>query len=395
VPAATSGALNRHAGLPARPAQSPDSTAHTASSDDDGTDHVIVLHGKDVPVTIGHTDHKPDDSIVGILLDASSLTPDEIFKQTEKEGQPAPGLEAPYPTADGTKVYYTGAGQDYLREQLQGLVDAEPNADVRAQNLEFSKGVGDADYDVDTGAGTGKISLRFSRGGQVMHADFNGTFSADRKLRAGDIASGDQVAIEATCLDSNGRCHTMMLKVTDGSGPQPRTAIVIARDARASLHILSDGGRSANNPEFDRVLSILNNTILHPERADKVTALHMQTSETINGPSSFYISMDMGMGAGQTQTLDWHGPLIKAANSDKLNMTLRQDRAKATVNGAPAEVSYLLSDAIRSVRTRRDDGRGDLQIELTIRAATQGSNEDTINLTFSRINNPIDTPTSL
>jgi len=314
-----------------------------------------------------------------IIYDPTGLTPSQIFDASRRQGPVCVGNESDVANGDSSEpLYYSGSGQDHLRDNLQTWVDTKTRRDRVQRDKDFAKKVSNGRFDVDWAlrAVTLDLTIKGVQGPRV--ARFMGQLDNRLVFRGGDLLSGNHLRVEAACMDLNGGCQTVYALVQDGTGGVVRTAHMLIRQSQATLFTHADGFGVAHNPEFDSLLETLVRTDHHAGELNALNRLTLRTSETINGQSNFAVEMGIRSAYNTQQTLNLGGPLVKPATDIALNA-----EAQVLRSTSPA------ADTIRNVTLVNNDGRGTLTLAVTIRKATADAQEDTMELTISRIHKPV------
>jgi hypothetical protein len=183
--------------------------------------------------------------------------------------------------------------------------------------------------------------------------------------------------VTGACMDLNGGCSTVYVKIQEAVGTKISVAHMIIRQTEATLFTHAQGFGLANNPEFDALLETLVRTDHHAGELNALNSLKLRTSETINGQASFRVEMGIRSAYNTQDTLNLGGPLVKP-----------QEHSMMTAGAQVLRSTSPAADTIRSVLLTRNDGRGTLTLALTVRKATATAHEDTMDLTFSRIHKP-------
>lgn len=328
-------------------------------------------------------------------FDPTGLTPDQIFASSSNSSDGgSAGLQSEFQDSMGHSLIYSGAGQDDLREQLWARVNSVQDPQQRAADESLARELGLATYTVDWNTRTMRISILQVQNGHRRQLNFDGVLDNNLLARFGDLQSSPYIAAEAACMDLNGGCNTIHIKVMENQNGVPRNAHIIARNSNATLFTEGNGYGLASNPEYDRLLGVMLNTVHSPGATETVKKLALETSETINGSSNFLVSMKIKTASplhpqGGEQLLVWTGPLVKPTNSNRLDLMLTAAPSYNTVGGQPVVLQGLISDTIRDTRLVRNDGHGNLQLAVTVRKSTATAKEDTMVLTVARIHKPV------
>jgi hypothetical protein len=314
-----------------------------------------------------------------VIYDPTGMTPDQIFDSSARQAPVIIGNESDVANGEtGEPLYYSGSGQDDLREQLQTWVTTKTRAERVQRDKEFSKRVLNGRFDVDFSARTAvlDVTIKGATGPRVYR--FSGQLSNRLLFSSGDLYKGNKLMVEAACMDLNGGCSTVYAKVQDATGGIVRTAHMIIRQTEATLFTHAQGFGVANNPEFDALLETMVRTDHHAGELNALNSLKLRTSETINGQASFRVEMGIRSAFNAQETLNLGGPLVKPLVDFAL-----ETKGQVLRSTSPA------ADTIRQVLMVRNDGRGNLTLAVTVRKATATAQEDTMTLTFSRIHKPV------
>ncbi|MDZ4084335.1 MAG: hypothetical protein U1E10_15435 [Bdellovibrionales bacterium] len=334
-----------------------------------------------------------------VYYDPSGQSPDQIFAKKAAIDHAGAFLgekvASDIRSGSGETLFYTGAGQDTLREQLYVLVnnqEAMLDSQARAENKALAQSIQLSSFEVDWASRRGKLAFKYLRNGNKAQVEMEGAVDDVMQYTVGSINREPFIMADVACMDLSGGCKTVHIKVQDASSGQIRTAHMIARHTSASLYIEGNAPGVSNNPEYDRLMSILLNTTKNPAGHNVVNKLTLTTSETIGGASNFAITMNMNLldkwGRMVPDLVQVTGPLAKPKSSDQPNVGITVSPAITVINGEVVPVEGRLVDVIRDARLLKNDGRGNLQVELTIRSATADALVDRIVLTVARIHTP-------
>ena len=323
--------------------------------------------------------HKSETGPEVVVYDPTGLTPSQIFESSARQAPVVIGNESDVANGEtGEPLYFSGSGQDDLREQLQTWVTTKTRTDRVQRDKDFAKRVLNGRFDVDWSSRIAvmDVTINTSTGARVYR--LTSELSNRLLFRAGDLRRGNHISVEAACMDLNGGCATVYAKVQDATGGLVRTAHMIIRQTEATLFTHAQGFGVANNPEFDALLETLVRTDQHAGELNALNSLKLRTSETINGQASFRVEMGIRSAMNTQQTLNLGGPLVKPSVDCAL-----EAKGQVLRSTSPA------ADTIRQVTMVRNDGRGNLTLAVTVRKATATAQEDTMDLTFSRIHKPV------
>ncbi len=334
-----------------------------------------------------------------VYYDPSGQSPDQIFAKKaaiDRSGAfVGEKVASDIQSASGETLFYTGAGQDTLREQLYILVnnyEAQLDADTRAENKALAQSIQLSAFEVDWASRRGKLQFKYLRNGVKAQVEMEGAVSDVMQFRVGALSREPYIMADVACMDLSGGCKTVHVKVQDASTGNIRTAHMIARHTSASLYIEGNAPGISKNAEYDRLMSILLNTTKNPSGHNVVDKLTLTTSETIGGASNFAITMKMSLldkwGRMTPDIIQVTGPLAKPKSNDQPNIGITVSPAITVINGVVVPVDGRLVDIIRDARLLKNDGRGNLQVELTVRTAAADSLVDRIVLTVARIHTP-------
>ena len=334
-----------------------------------------------------------------VYYDPSGQSPDQIFsKKTALDRAGAflgEKVASDIRSGAGETLYYSGAGQDTLREQLYVLVnnqEAMLDAQSRAENKALAQSIQLSSFEVDWSSRRGKLAFKYLRNGNKAQVEMEGAVDEVMQYRVGAITREPFIMADVACMDLSGGCKTVHVKIQDASSGKIRTAHMIARHTGASLYIEGNAPGVSKNPEYDRLMSILLNTTKNPSGYNVVNKLTLTTSETIGGASNFAITMHMNLldqwNRSMPDLVQVTGPLAKPKSSDQPNVGITVSPAITVIDGEVVPVEGRLVDVIRDARLLKNDGRGNLQVELTVRSATADASVDRIVLTVARIHTP-------
>jgi hypothetical protein len=334
-----------------------------------------------------------------VYYDPSGQSPDQIFSKKAALDQAGAFLgervASDIRSGAGETLYYTGAGQDTLREQLYVLVnnqEAMLDPQSRAENKALAQSLQLSSFEVDWSSRRGKLAFKYLRNGNKAQVEMEGAVDEVMQYRVGAITREPFIMADVACMDLSGGCKTVHIKVQEASSGKIRTAHMIARHTSASLYIEGNAPGVSKNPEYDRLMSILLNTTKNPAGYNVVNKLTLTTSETIGGASNFAITMRLNLldqwNRLASDLVQVTGPLAKPKSNDQLNVGITVSPAITVIDGEVVPVDGRLVDVIRDARLLKNDGRGNLQVELTVRNTTADSLVDRIVLTVARIHTP-------
>ena len=285
-----------------------------------------------------------------------------------------PSTRPPGGSVDGN-LFYSGSGQDSLYEDIKRI--------ARSKDRAFATTVGFSSFEINWKNRGARLTVNLERTGKkAEEVVFTGKLN---KAGLFSAASGSMQA-DAVCMDDNGGCNTVHVRLKKSG----RVAHVIVR--ATDVWIWSDGEAegSGNNVNYDRFIHILLTSATYPGGASSITAARLNTSETINGSSSFVFGLQMNMSVSDpsvAQAVSWTGPLLKSVRSDDLNVAVEQ-YAEYNPWGRRKSGAPQLARTIRESRLVRNDGRGNLQIDVTFAKISAASREQTARITVARIHEP-------
>lgn len=391
----------------------------TSLTNQDGTNHDGIEREPDP----GDGSEKPSPPAVAnevdlgvesvIYYDPSGLTPDQIFnrKATVDLAGAFVGerVRSDIISATGEPLYYTGSGQDNLREYLYTLVNeraAQQHEIIREGDKKLAQTIQLSNFKVDWDSRRAELYFKLERIGSegqlvMSRVTLQGPLDNLARFQVGSLKKAPYLAAEVACMDISGGCQTVHVRVQDASTGNIQTAHLIARHTPASLVFTGNAPGVSKNLEYDRLVSILVNTEKRPSGQNVVEKLTLTTSETIGGASNFAVNMKIRLmdqfGRTGGDTIEVTGPLAKPRDNDSPNIGLNVQPALTVINGEIVTTQSIgtqgrIVDTIREARLLKNDGRGNLQVELTVRNAAGESvlnaKEDRIVLTVGRIHTP-------
>ena len=324
----------------------------------------------------------PDPSVVH--YDPTGLTPTQVFEQPRSGN--SSGNPSDVQDGSGAAANYSGASQDDLRGQILALIASNQDPDSAHRDSEFAAELSKGMFSLDGNRLASVTILQSKANGEKFKITLRGTLDGAGRVRFPAVGPGISGAAE--CLDLNGGCDNVHLKVIDASTDARREAHLIIRTTNSTLYTQGNGFDISHNSEYNTFLNVLVNTATRKSDCGLVNKLVLQTSETLNGVSNVAVAMDMLVGRAR-QYLRFNGPLVRLPDSDDLNVSMMQ--TPANFAGGPG----LISDTISNISLVRNDGHGNVQVAITIRAVQPDSKEDTVTLTLARIQKPTKAPTSL
>ncbi len=348
-----------------------------------------------------------------VYYDPSGLTPDQIFNR--KSAVDLAGafvgerVRSDIISATGEPLFYTGSSQDNLREYLYTLVNeraGQQHEIIREGDKKLAQTIQLSHFKVDWDSRRAELYFKLERlgsQGQVVmsRVTLKGPLDNLARFQVGSLKRAPYLAAEVACMDISGGCQTVHIRVQDASTGNIQTAHLIARQTAASLVFAGNAPGVSKNAEYDRLVSILVNTEKQPAGENVVEKLTLTTSETIGGASNFSVNMKIRLmdqyGRTGGDTVEVTGPLAKPRGNNNPNIGLNVQPALTVINGEIVTTDSIgtqgrIVDTIREARLLKNDGRGNLQVELTVRNAVgesvEGAKEDRILLTVARKHTP-------
>lgn len=318
-----------------------------------------------------------------VILDPRGMRPSEIFKASERLGPTEPGRAA------GKNIYYSGSGQDFLREQLMSLVNSERNRAQRARNEAFAREIRLTTFEV-TRNQEPKVSITlFRKNTRIELPDVIVKPNGDR-LYTG-FEETQNIAIDAACMDIASEneeslgCKTVHLRLTRKEKGGVAIAHVLARKTSAYHYAQGNPAASKANKEYEAIYNMLKSDY-QPGVDGTIQSLAFYTTEVINGVSEFAVMMsavlpDKATGSLRKQLVGWHGPLVKPRRSMDLKLLVKAPEVTRIVRGQRVKVPFR---DVGTTHLVRNDGRGNLQFNIAVSRRPS----DVIKLTIARIHTP-------
>lgn len=332
--------------------------------------------------TIVITDGAVDDEIRE--YDPRGKTPDEIFGGDEARADEREAMS-------GSDLFYTGAGQDTLYEQLKSRLAEVEDQSSKEANREFAQLIGLTSYKMDLSRRVGEVSVEIQlEAGRQTRFLFKGRLDESNRMRVGSFDQSPHLRLDAICMDLRGGCQTLHVKI-EVRNPEDNivhAAHVIARDSNAALFVQGRGIGETQNTEYDQLLSVLLNSMRSPGARPGLTSLRLITSETVSGGSFFMVRMMLGLSSLE-QSLSIRGPLVKKVGTSQLNVEADVLKGMTYSGGRRIEGRSTFAETIGDARLVRNDGRGNLQLALQVRKGARAKKEETLTLTFARIHKPV------
>lgn len=285
-----------------------------------------------------------------------------------------PSTRPPGASVDGN-LFYSGSGQDSLYEDIKRI--------ARSRDRSFAQTIGFSSFEINWKNRTAKLTVNIEASGKKpSELVFKGKVNKSGLFAA---AAGGMQA-EAVCMDENGGCNTVHVRFKKSG----KVAHVLIRATDAWIWSDGEAEGSGNNVNYDRFVHILVTSAIYPGGASSITAARLNTSETINGSSTFVFGLQMNMSVSDpsvAQAVSWTGPLLKSVRSDELNIAIEQ-YADYNPWGRRKSGAAQIAKTIRDSRLVRNDGRGNLQIDVTFGKMSATSREQTARITVARIHEP-------
>lgn len=362
------------------------------------------------------TDYKEPDLESVVYYDKNGETSEQIF--AKKKAVIAEGaylgekVRSDIVSTNGDDLYYTGSAPDNLRDLLYAKVNerlAKQDPVIRAGDKELAQTIQLANFNVDFDTRRAVLNFKLerigSKGKPVMsYVTMEGPLDNVAKFYV--KSKRHKMAAEVACMDISGGCKTVHIRVQDRSTGNIQTAHLIARHTNAKVFFDEMNAPGINqNAEYDRLFRVFENTALisakqAPLSYNYVDQLTMTTSETIGGASNFTVTMKMFLqnqyGERGGDTIELTGPLAKPLRRDTLNVGVNISPALTVIDDEIVPTSAIgtqqrFVDTISNSRLTRNDGQGNLQLELTIRNATVEAMPEKIRMRISRVNTPVQT----
>lgn len=381
----------------------------------EGTDSTITPEpdGSDVKPISTETEVAPAEPELNtesvVYYDRNGATPDQIFARKDAIDRNGAFIgelvRSDIVSSTGESIYYSGAGKDNLREQLYTLVNERAGRQhpvIRAGDKELAQTIQLASFNIDWASRRAELQMKFERMGSygkvtIQNFTLQGPLDNLARFKVGSLDRAPFVQAEVACMDISGGCQTVHIRAQDSSTGNIRTAHMIARHTNATLYIEGNAPGVSKNAEYDRLMSVLLNTVSNPRGQNVVEKLTLTTSETIGGASNFTATMKMRLqdAYGRTggDTFEVTGPLAKPRGNDNPNVAVNVSPALTVIGNEIVPTTAIgtqgrIVDVVRDSRLVKNDGRGNIQLDLTVRTATVEAQEDRIRLTISRIHTP-------
>ena len=307
------------------------------------------------------------DEVIDITNDTApvgksrGMTPEQLFGESNLA------------TASLKDLFYSASSNDGLYEQIKNI-EAQVKVDAhREANARFAKHVQFATFE-SRGNGRAQASISIVNAqNRIAQYNFDGQLDRDMHMRA----QNSGYTIDAVCMDATRGCKTVHIRIQEKGA----VAHVITRNNDASLYIQGNPIGTVHNLEFDRLMRIMLNTVKSSGAPDSVDELKLITSETVNGPSKFAVTFGLLVNSRHSnQVLSWTGDLVKPAKSNITDIVLKPAFGLETRG---------IAETVREARLVRNNGKGDIQIILTVRRGTPSAEEGNLRLTISRIATPV------
>jgi hypothetical protein len=297
-------------------------------------------------------------------FDPNGLKPEQIFASSEPTLNPAngsaqTGLTSAVLNERGQALVFSGASSEDLLANLRLADEAieMQSPDQHSLNESLAKRVNSASVRVQK-PNQVQVSFIFDR--QLVK--ISGTFKPaepNSKLREAQLVSPEfpNLKVQLTCIDLvTKQCLTARLDLTEKS-------IVDGIESNATLvsrvsgtYFFARGEAQTGNPNVDLWLSLANRT------ADKksnnvISALNFETSETVDGPSTYVVSVHAFVDGKDLPTLILRGELLKENDGILSNARVK----------VQSEQPSILSESILSARLIKNDGHGNLMFRLLVK----------------------------
>ncbi len=302
------------------------------------------------------------------------------------------------PSSAGGELAFTGAAEDNLVALLKDRMDGLADEAARARNLQFAKEVGLTSVDINWSSRTFRVAALLERYGKREHYFFDGSLGGDLMGAFGNAGEWPNIEGDLVCMDLNGGCRNMRIRLVDKQDPNAeRTAYVVTRDTPAWMYTKAKHPDASGNQEFRRLAYVFFNTIARSGDVNTVNFLNLTTSETINGSSTFVATMkirvpDNRFPAGGEQVLMWTGPLVALRGTSVADVAVSNAVTVTRRGGVTVPLDHdngHISDSIRRTRLIENDGKGKIQLAITVRANAPGAQEETILLTITGHRNQV------
>jgi hypothetical protein len=379
----------------------PDSGAGPSSDADSVSGGVSVSGGTILTPEMATEKIRGMDSRVDsvVYYDPSGMTPDQIFarkNQVVSSGAfVGEKVASDIQSGLGETLFYSGAGHDTLREQLYLLVnnyESQLDEETRKENRALAQSIQLSNFSVNWETRRGLLSFQYLRNGRKATVDLEADVTDVMQFRVGSLSKDPYIMADVACMDISGGCKTVHIKIQEASSGKIRRAHMLARHTSASLFIEGNAPGISSNREYDRLMNLLLNTTKNPRGTNVVNKLTLTTSETIGGASNFWVTMDFDLllpdGTRGFDQIQVTGPLAKPKTNDNVDVGAVVSPALTVIEGQVIPVDGRLVDTIRNARIMKNDGRGNLQLQLNVRSAASGALEDQIKLTISRVHTP-------
>jgi len=301
-------------------------------------------------------------------------------------------------TEDLRRLQFTSAASDNLVALLKDKLDNVSDLSVKSANQEFAKQIGLTTVGINWQTRRFVVTTLLDRAGKRAHYSFGGVLGDDLQGRFGSAKKSPNISGDLVCMDLNGGCRNIRIRLIDSQvESSPRTAYVVVRDTPAWMKIQAKHPMSSNNVEFQQLASVLFNTIENSGAPGSVATLGMVTSETVNGTSSFAVDMKLRLAhpqypQGVDQLLIITGPLAKIPVGRSVQVLSSPVPTLTTVDGLtiPVDPDHgFISDTLKQIRLVGNDGKGQVDLALTVRANKPLVDEEVIVLTIGAKRNSV------
>lgn len=317
----------------------------------------------------------------------------EMFDSSDLTVQERALVEAPLATQ---KFHFTGAAEDNLVALLKSRLDSVADEGLRVADRQFAQEIGLTSVNINWATRQFTVTALLERDGKREHHAFGGLLQNDLTGQFGRSTTAPEIRGDLVCMDLNGGCRNMRLKFVDTRGEMERTAYVVVRDTPAWMYTKARHPDESTNAEFSRLASIFFNTIQYSGAMNTVRFLNLTTSETVNGSSTFVVTMkirvpDSRFAGGGEQVLMWTGPLAHTA-AGAIEIPVSNAVTVTQYGGVTVPLNHdngHISDSIKKTRLVANDGKGKIQMAITIRANKPDVQEETILLTIAGKRNQV------
>lgn len=321
----------------------------------------------------------------GALFNPSGKTPKEIFDASARLGSVASGMKA------GKDLFYTGSGQDRLRERITAMVNSQKEAAQRVRNLQFASEIALTTFEFVQGQPKVSITLRGKNGARQELP--NVYLKPQGRQGYAGFEKTQSITVDAVCMDASSvsqqegsGCKTAHVRLQRKVKGGVAVAHVLARTTTAYFYVQGNPPGSSNNHEYDTLMGMFLKSVYRPGASGTIQSLAFYSTEVINGASEFAVIMSASLPDARTgrltnQLIGWQGPLVKPARTTSLRLSVKAPNVTREVRGRKEKVPFRDLGASTVVR---NDGRGNMQFNI----AVGRRNPEVIRLTIARIHTP-------